>query len=221
MSGNAESACRRSPVAFRLGATGVGVGVGCGLGVGWGSPVNFRGVPVVESAAAGLSSGVDQLRGLLPQVKLPLPAGLRAGMGCGVGVGYGFGAGLMLRPSLVQSLRAAVESLLHRAPLLLAGEQADSVASVTTFARRGEADGEAPPKGASPTARGHTVVVDEASGQVTRKLAELSAAVHALAEEQTALRVALCASLPDGVADGACRRRRAALGDADDRHNEL
>jgi len=36
------------------------------------------------------------------------PAGVTAGVGCGVAVGYGWGAGVMLKPSALQSLGAAL-----------------------------------------------------------------------------------------------------------------
>mmetsp|Transcript_24657 Transcript_24657/g.58679 ORF Transcript_24657/g.58679 Transcript_24657/m.58679 type:complete len:234 (+) Transcript_24657:33-734(+) len=104
------------PVSLKFGATGFGFGVGCGVGVGIGKPLDFGGVPVVNSMFSGLSSGISSISGSLKldgatgRVYSALQSkGLAGGAGCGVGIGYGFGAGLMLRPAVLDTV---VEKLL-------------------------------------------------------------------------------------------------------------
>lgn len=173
----ADLACPRPwPVVFRVGHTGLGVGAGCGVGVGVGAPLDLGGVPVLSSAAAGVGSGVSQLRsrfrGVERHLARLLPPGLRAGAGCGVGVGYGFGAGFFLSAGALDALqrrvraaREAVADRLPASPPALAGAGAQ---------RAGAAEG----------------------ARLAEQLAQASDSLAALRAEQRALRAALCAVPP-------------------------
>ena len=85
-------------------------------GVGFLAPVPLHGMPVVGQLAASLRLGVSRLDaalgGAVSKARRGLAfkgaAGVTAGVGCGVALGYGWGAGVMLKPTALQSLGAAL-----------------------------------------------------------------------------------------------------------------
>lgn len=146
------------PFAFRIGAVGVGVGAGCGVGLGFGRPIALGSLPFAGQALQGMGAGLhtalggagSALQGVGAEARrqvrqLGVP-GLDAGFGCGAGLGYGFFAvGLLLKPSVVDSLHerihgvagaaaAALDSCLRSAGI---GGQADRRAPASSDAGNG------------------------------------------------------------------------------------
>lgn len=192
------------PAVFRIGATGFGVGLGCGVGLGYGSPVSLRGVPVVESAAAGLGAGASQLTSqlarFLPPFRLSLPAGVKAGAGCGLGVGYGFGAGLFLKPSVAEAVARCVERVLAVGAERLAELEKQGDAAGPLSSLRSQLTGASAAVTDLPSTSEKRLEL-----ALSAKVEALAAAVARLADEQAALRAALCASLPPDAS--ACQRQ--------------
>ncbi len=184
-------------------------------------------MPVVGSAAAGISAGVGQFRGVFGGAERRLRQlaagsralrGVSAGAGCGVGVGYGFGAGLFLKPgvgeALLQRLAAARESVQARLPAGLAlpgGAPAVQQAQQQPWQQQPWQQQQAQQQqqaGGSEAAR----VAEEAEralSQLRERVAQLSDSLAAVRAEQRDVRAALCAAQPRPAwAEALCERRQ-------------
>lgn len=112
------------PVRIALLESGFGIGAGCGVGLGVGAPLNLGAIPVLGPALSGLSAGVDSVlvsfgghstAGLRTALRAAIPVSkIDAGLGCGVGLGYGFGVGLVVKPSVLDSIKLKAQEIMNQ-----------------------------------------------------------------------------------------------------------